>query len=340
MRVETVNGKPLRDIIDWRWEASDATCQLSVLTPDDGLTYPCTLEREAGLGHRVRGRTVRRNPNLRQRLPVLLHAHAARRRPRLPQPARRRLPALVPPGQLREPHQRDGRRPGPHHRVPAGSHERLAPRRVTRRQAVAHRPARPAWPRRAAGALRRRARGPWAIVLCAAGSTTAAGLHRTLDWVERDNITSWRSSLWLHQVLAELLPLVLGGRGGVQRSSGSSSPTSTVPGSGWGARGSALGRFYLDAQLPVPESETHGRPPAVLRQHQDAQSFLDEARDICQDHAGELDGIVGGLRSRGLRALAVCGEAAEGVIRGFCSAWAQGWSPPSPSITTTAATST
>ena len=38
MRVETVNGKPLRDIIDWRWEASDASCQLSVFTPDDGLT--------------------------------------------------------------------------------------------------------------------------------------------------------------------------------------------------------------------------------------------------------------------------------------------------------------
>ena len=48
MRIETVNGKPLRDIIDWRWEASDDVAELTVFTPDDGQVYDCELLREPG----------------------------------------------------------------------------------------------------------------------------------------------------------------------------------------------------------------------------------------------------------------------------------------------------
>ena len=48
MRIDSVNGHVLRDIIDWRWEADGASCDLLVFDPTDGGTYPCTLERESG----------------------------------------------------------------------------------------------------------------------------------------------------------------------------------------------------------------------------------------------------------------------------------------------------
>lgn len=48
MRIDEVNGRPLPDLIAWRWEADGPTCELSVFTPDDGETCRCTLEREPG----------------------------------------------------------------------------------------------------------------------------------------------------------------------------------------------------------------------------------------------------------------------------------------------------
>ena len=48
MRVESVNGQPLRDIIDWRWEADGEVAELEVYVPEDGEVYACTLERASG----------------------------------------------------------------------------------------------------------------------------------------------------------------------------------------------------------------------------------------------------------------------------------------------------
>ncbi len=48
MRIEAVNGVVPRDLIDWRWEADGAYCELEVFDPRDGTTTPCELFREPG----------------------------------------------------------------------------------------------------------------------------------------------------------------------------------------------------------------------------------------------------------------------------------------------------
>lgn len=48
MRVLSVNGAPLADMVDWLWEASDASCELEVLDERDGLIDTAYLERLPG----------------------------------------------------------------------------------------------------------------------------------------------------------------------------------------------------------------------------------------------------------------------------------------------------
>ena len=48
MRIERVNGVVPRDLIDWRWEADGAVCELEVFDPSDGTTAACELWREPG----------------------------------------------------------------------------------------------------------------------------------------------------------------------------------------------------------------------------------------------------------------------------------------------------
>ena len=48
MRIERVNGVEPRDLIDWRWEADGAVCELEVFDPSDGSVTPCELWREPG----------------------------------------------------------------------------------------------------------------------------------------------------------------------------------------------------------------------------------------------------------------------------------------------------
>ncbi|MST72046.1 DUF512 domain-containing protein [Olsenella porci] len=328
MRVETVNGKPLRDIIDWRWEASDATCQLSVFTPDDGLTYPCTLEREAGQDWGIEFEDV-----LFDGIRTCVNACQFCFMRMLPDDARASL-------SLRDDDYRLSFLQGNFVTLTNVTDDdlariiecRLEPMNVSLHAVSPD--------------VRRSLIGPHAqrgldvlqalcdaglevhgqIVLCA-GINDGEELRRTLDWVEeRDNITS--------------LALVPMGYTKYSRNF-SHSFSEDVEASREVVRliepyqrraRERLGRtrfqlsdeFYLDAQLPVPESETYDGYPQFYDGIGMLRSFLDEARDICQDHADELDGIVDALRSRGLRALAVCGEAAEGVIRGFCAAWARG----------------
>ncbi len=45
MHILAVNGMPLRDMIDWLWEASDEAVILEVLDPRDGARDTCELER-------------------------------------------------------------------------------------------------------------------------------------------------------------------------------------------------------------------------------------------------------------------------------------------------------
>jgi len=48
MRIDTVNGCVMEDIITWRWEADGSIAELEVYDPRDGEEYACTLIREPG----------------------------------------------------------------------------------------------------------------------------------------------------------------------------------------------------------------------------------------------------------------------------------------------------
>ena len=48
MRVVSVNGKPLDDMITWLWETDDDMVDLEVYDPRDETVSPCTLERLEG----------------------------------------------------------------------------------------------------------------------------------------------------------------------------------------------------------------------------------------------------------------------------------------------------
>ena len=56
MRVLTVNGEQLTDMIVWLWEADDDTVELEVFDPRDGTVTPVELDRFPGeaLGFGVR----------------------------------------------------------------------------------------------------------------------------------------------------------------------------------------------------------------------------------------------------------------------------------------------
>lgn len=48
MRVLTVNGEQLTDMIVWLWEADDDTVELEVFDPRDGTVTPVELDRFPG----------------------------------------------------------------------------------------------------------------------------------------------------------------------------------------------------------------------------------------------------------------------------------------------------
>ena len=121
--------------------------------------------RRGGLGLRLRRRGVRRRQAMQERVPVLLHAPAARRHAPLAHAARRRLPAELSVRHLRHPHEPGirgrGAHPGTAHLAPArvasrGRRPRAPPAHGQARRARAGR-ARPPAGRRHPGA---RAGGP------------------------------------------------------------------------------------------------------------------------------------------------------------------------------------
>lgn len=48
MRILTVNGREIPDIIAWRWETDGGWCELEVLDPSDGLVYEAEMIRDEG----------------------------------------------------------------------------------------------------------------------------------------------------------------------------------------------------------------------------------------------------------------------------------------------------
>ena len=79
--------------------------------------------------------------------------------------------------------------------------------------------------------------------------------------------------------------------------------------------------FYLDAELPVPAAETYDGYPQFYDGIGMLRSFLDEAAEVCALRSDDLAQIAHALRLSARQGYLVCGEAAQGVIDEFCGGW-------------------
>lgn len=80
--------------------------------------------------------------------------------------------------------------------------------------------------------------------------------------------------------------------------------------------------FYIDAELPVPPAETYDGFPQFYDGIGMLRSFLDEADALRRDRAEDLSAAGELLAADGRRALVICGEAAQSTFDAFCAAFA------------------
>lgn len=326
MRIDKVNGVVPRDIIDWRWYASDDEADLEVFDPEDGQEYACTLYREPGQDWGVDFTDV-----LFDGIRTCVNACQFCFMRMLPDDARASL-------SLRDDDYRLSFLQGNFVTLTNMTDEdvdrvinwRLEPMNVSLHAVSPD--------------VRRSLIGPHAqrgmdvlerlcqagievhgqIVLCA-GINDGEELHRTLDWVEaHDAVTS--------------LALVPMGYTKYSRNFSHSfsedreasravvrliEPYQRRARERLGiTRFQLSDEFYLDADLPVPDADTYDGYPQFYDGIGMLRSFLDEVRDICDTRVDELRRVTQRLEARDERALLVCGEAALGVMRTLCRAWA------------------
>ena len=286
MRIETVNGKPLRDIIDWRWEASDDVAELTVFTPDDGQVYDCELLREPGQEWGVEFTDV-----LFDGIRTCVNACQFCFMRMLPEDARSSL-------LLRDDDYRLSFTQGNFVTLTNMTDEdvdrvitcRLEPMNVSIHAVSPE--------------VRRKLIGPHAqrgmdvlerlcaagievhgqVVLCA-GINDGEELHRTLEWVDKPYQERARQRLNM-------------------------------------TRFQLSDEFYVDADLPIPEAEAYDGYPQYYDGIGMLRSFLDEARDVCESRASELRAVADAVDAQGERALVVVGEAALKAVQTFTQGWA------------------
>ena len=326
MRIDTVNGKPLRDIIDWRWEASDDVAELTVLTPDDGQVYDCELLREPGQDWGVEFTDV-----LFDGIRTCVNACQFCFMRMLPEDARSSL-------LLRDDDYRLSFTQGNFVTLTNMTDEdvdrvincRLEPMNVSI-HAVS-----PEVRRKLIGANAQRGMDVLErlcaagievhgqVVLCA-GINDGEELHRTLEWVEaHDSVTSiaivpmgytkysknfsrsFSADREASRAVVKLLePYQERARRQLQMT-----------------RFQLSDEFYVDADLPIPQAEAYDGYPQYYDGIGMLRSFLDEARDVCEGRVDELRAVADELDARGTRALVVVGEAALKAAQTFTEAWA------------------
>lgn len=76
--------------------------------------------------------------------------------------------------------------------------------------------------------------------------------------------------------------------------------------------------FYIDAELPVPAAETYDGFPQFYDGIGMLRSFLDEVNELRRDRADNLSDVGERLASNDQRVLVVCGEAAQSTFDTFC----------------------
>ena len=327
MRIDSVGGAPLRDIIDWRWEASDAVAELAVFDPATGEEYACTLEREPGEDWGVEFEDV-----LFDGIRTCVNACQFCFMRMLPEDARASLT-------LRDDDYRLSFTQGNFVTLTNMTDEdverviayRLEPMNVSIHAVTPE--------------VRRSLIGPRAmrgievlerlceagievhgqIVLCA-GINDGAELVRTLDWVEaRRQITSLAIVPMGYTKYSKVFSRsfsedVEASRAVVRLLEPYQARARAELGI---TRFQLSDEFYVDARLPVPAAETYDGYPQFYDGIGMLRSFLDEAAALAADGAAELARVARDLGSGGGRALLVVGEAALGATRDLCALWAR-----------------
>nr|WP_314638378.1 DUF512 domain-containing protein [uncultured Olsenella sp.] len=328
MRVDAINGHPLRDLIDWRWEGADAYCELEVFDPDDGQSYSCELEREPGQDWGVEFTDV-----LFDGIRTCVNACQFCFMRMLPEDARASL-------SLRDDDYRLSFLQGNFvtlTNVGDDDLERIVRCRLEPMNVSIH---------AISPEVRRSLIGPRAmrgvevlerlceaglevhgqIVLCA-GINDGDELRRTLDWVEeRPNISSMALvpmgyTKYSKQFSESFSEDVEASRAVVRLIEPYQERARRELGR---TRFQLSDEFYVDAELPVPPAETYDGYPQFYDGIGMLRSFLDEADELCRTQGGLLSGLRSRLEERGMRALVVCGEAAEPTISSFFERWSAG----------------
>lgn len=322
MRIARVNGVEPRDLIDWRWEADGASCELEVYDPADGTTTPCELWREPGQDWGIDFTDV-----LFDGIRTCVNACQFCFMAMLPPEARATLT-------LRDDDYRLSFLQGNFVTLTNVSDDEaerivacgLSPMNVSihaitpevRRSLIGRRADRgiEVLEQLLAGGIEVHAQ----IVLCP-GINDGDELAATLDWVEaRPGITS-----------LAIVPLGYTKHSRRFKSSYSDDVEASravvrllEPYQERARRTLGITRFqlsdefYVDAGLPVPPAETYDGYPQFYDGIGMLRSFLDETALVAQDRADDLCRVDGVLAEKDLRLELVCGEAAAETIDVFC----------------------
>ena len=331
MRVLSVGGVELHDIIDWRWEADGDVAELEVYVPEDDEVYAAELVRDPGEDWGVEFTDV-----LFDGIRTCVNACQFCFMAMLPDDARASL-------SLRDDDYRLSFLQGNFVTLTNVSDEEVE-RIITCRLEPMNVSLHAISPEVRRGLIGRHAqRGidvlerlldagievHGQIVLCA-GINDGDELRRTLDWVEG------------HESFTSLALVPMGYTKYSKRFSSSFSEDKEAsqavvrmlqPYQERARRERGITRFqlsdefYLDAELPIPAAETYDGYPQFYDGIGMLRSFLDEVDEVVAARRQDLEGAALALRTQGREALVVCGEAAEGVVEAFCNAWATACAP-------------
>ena len=325
MRIDSVNGVELRDIIDWRWEADGDEAELVVWVPEEQEAYAATLYREPGQDWGIDFTDV-----LFDGIHTCVNACQFCFMAMLPKDARASL-------MLRDDDYRLSFLQGNFVTLTNVTDEeveriircRMEPMNVSlhaitpevRRSLIGRRA------QRGVEVLERLLEAGievhGQIVLCA-GINDGEELHRTLDWVEQ----------WETFTSMALVPM--GYTKYSKRFSSSFSEDKEAsravieliePYQQRARRTRGITRFqlsdefYLDADMPVPPAESYDGYPQFYDGIGMLRSFLDDSSELCMWHRAELLAVAEKLEAREQTVLLVCGEAAKGVMASLCDQW-------------------
>lgn len=325
MRIDTVNGMPMEDIITWRWEADGSEAELTVFDPTDGEMYACTLEREPGQDWGVEFTDV-----LFDGIRTCVNACQFCFMAMLPDDARATL-------MLRDDDYRLSFLQGnfvtltnlSDYDVERIIRCRMEPMNVSI-HAVSPEVRIPLIGRRSMRGMEVLERLCEAnieihgqIVLCA-GINDGDELERTLAWVEA------------HPQVTSLAIVPMGYTKYSKRFSSSFSedeeasravvrllePYQERARQELGiTRFQLSDEFYIDANLPIPEADTYDGYPQFYDGIGMLRYFLDEVERVARERGEKLKATARTLVQAQERVLLVCGEAAEGVFGELCFVW-------------------